>query len=326
MNPNVQSLIHTPADMMTDYVNWYEGVLANPGVSFGVPGLDDVLTPMRPGNFIPILARSSHLKTTTAAILAKAEANRIKQRNAQDREIVMFVTWEQSAEEITNLLLADGDYSATDVAWGRVPLETVQAKAIKGVHTPIWVIGNGIAPQAKDTPRMYPETVFQIIEQVEKDYNRRPTLVIFDYLQLIPVMQGQSRTEQVMEATMRIKEVALRARVPAVAAVQARQEVDDRENKFPTMRDAGWSKAIVDTADKAISIWYPCRTHEPGDLVTVTIDGKNQTFVVDDELVFFRILKQRFAPGFGTFAYRVDPGRLSLQPYGGKHINLDEGV
>ena len=129
-----------------------------------------------------------------------------------------------------------------------------------------------------------------------------------------------------METTFRIKEVGLRGGFPTVAAVQSAQEVDDRNNKFPTMRDASWSKAIVETSDKSLSIWYPCRTHEIGDFITMTVDGKEQTYVVTQDLVFLRLLKQRFAAGFGTFAYRIDPARLTLEPYSGDHVDLREAI
>ena len=74
---DISALIHTPADMMADYVAWCEDIHAHPGVQFGVPGIDDVLTPARPGNFVALIARTGHLKTTTLAILAQNEARRI---------------------------------------------------------------------------------------------------------------------------------------------------------------------------------------------------------------------------------------------------------
>lgn len=304
------NFLHTPAEMMADYVQWAEAAKANPGIQFGIPALDKVMIPMRPGNFVAIIARPGAMKTTLLAILARNEADRILARGTQDKECVVFVTWEQSAEELTNFFLADGDYSASEVAWGEVPLDNIRKKAVKGVHKPIWIIGHGIARAGKvNTPRMYPEAVLKSIEAIEEKYHRKPTLLLFDYLQLIPVQYARDRVQQVTEIPHRIKEVALRVGVPAVAAVQARQEVDDRALKLPGLRDAQWASSIGQTADKLFSLWYPYKTEEPGSSIKV---GEH-TYTVTEDLLLVQFLKQRFAAGHGIYSFSIDPARLTLK-------------
>ncbi len=241
MQSNVRALVHTPADLASEHLAWATKIQDDPGIQFGIAAIDKLVIPMRGGDLISIISRPGHGKTSLMAYLAKREATRIIARNATESEAVVYITWEQSAEELECFFQADGQYSASDIAWGRVDLETIKYKAIKRATVPIWVIGHGIARADQKTPRMTPSVVLGAIETMQADFGVRPTLMIFDYIQLIPTDRAKDRVQQVTEMPIKIKELALRVGAPAIAGVQAARAVDERKEKIPEIRDAQWA-------------------------------------------------------------------------------------
>jgi len=135
-------------------------------------------------------------------------------------------------------------------------------------------------------------------------------LLLFDYLQLIPVERAGERLQQVTEATIRIKEVAQRAGAPAVVAVQASRDVDQRAVKLAEAHEAQWSSSIEQTSDKMFSLWRPARTQELQGKQIEMEDGTRH--VVTDTLLLVRMLKQRFERGRQTWALHFDPASLHL--------------
>ena len=309
---DVRQLVHTPAEMMSDYVRWAERAKDDPGIPWGLPAIDKRVIPMRPGELIAIMGRPGHGKTSLLAYLARQEANRIIKRGAAATEAVVYVSWEQASEEISAMLLADAygfSYSVSDVAWGRVDLDTIRRQAVKGGGHPIWIVGHGIGRVGKNPPRMTPEVVLAAIESMQEDFGVKPTLMLFDYLQIIPIKSASERVQQVTEAPIRIKEVALRLGAPAVCGVQASRDADKRNDHIPEMFDAQWASSIEQTCDKVFGLWRPARDHEIGHRFKAE-SGKEYT--VSEALMFVRMLKQRGDQGRHTWALYFDPSRLKL--------------
>ena len=318
---NVKNLIHTPAEMITGYVQWAERAQSDPGIPFGVKAIDDQMIPMKPGDLVSVLGRPGDGKTSILAYLAKQEAKRIKARGA-DGEVVVYVTWEQSCEELTAFFMAGTEYSVSDVAWGRVNIDQVKRQAARGADMPIWVIGHGIYRAGEKTPRMTPDVVLAAIESMQDEFGVRPTLMLFDYLQLVPIPSASRRVDQVTEAPIRIKEVALRVGAPAVVGVQAHRSVDDRNVKLAEQNDAQWSSAIEQTSDKMFSLWRPARTEE---MLGNTIEMESgQRYKVTPTLMLIRMIKQRFAQGRQTWAMHFDPAYLRLAELELRTVSLDE--
>ena len=302
-------LIHTPAEMMSGFMDYAERAQTDPGIPFGVRGVDSKMIPMRPGQLVCILGRPGDGKTSILAYLAKQEADRILARGMETEEAVVYVTWEQAAEELTAFFLAGTDYSVSDVAWGRVKLDLLRRQVAKGARTPIWIIGHGIARAGEKVPRMTPDVVLQAIESMREDFGVRPTLMLFDYLQLIPIPNARERVQQVTEAPIRIKEVALRVGAPAVAGVQASRDVDNRAEKLAEIRDAQWASSIEQTADKVFSLWRPARTEPPGKFIETE---SGQRLEVTEQLLLIRMLKQRMDRARFTWKMHFDPVYLRL--------------
>ena len=303
-------LVHTPAELATQYVAWAEHIQADPGIKFGVDTIDRRVIPMRAGELISLIARPGHGKTSLLAYFAREHAKQIVERGAQEQEAVVYITYEQSAEELEAFFQADGEHSISDIAWGRADLDKIKRQAVKRAGIPIWVIGHGIGRANRKAPRMTPEAVLSAIETMEDDFGVKPVLILFDYMQLIPVPGYRDRIQQVTEVPIRVKELALRVGCPAIVGVQARREVDDRTEKIPEMRDAQWASSIEQTSDKIFGLWRPCRTEEAG--CTLSIEGVVGIYPVNERLLVVRLLKQRGEAGRFTWAMFFAPEYLKL--------------
>ena len=311
MKGDVRKLIHTPADLATEHLAWATRNATMPGMSWGIQTVDARVIPMRPGDLIGLMGRPGHGKSSIMAFLARTEAKRIMDRGAAETEAVVYVTWESSAEELENFFAADDKASATDVAWGRADVEYLTRKAVKRAQVPIWVIGHGIGRAAVDTPRMTVDVVYAAIESMHADYGVKPTLVLLDYLQLIPVAHASERVAQVSEAAIRAKELAQRTPTPIVAGVQARREVDSYKQPIPEKADAQWASGIEQMVDKLFGLWRPCLS--PGfENALVEVDGVPGSLDVNKQLLIMRMLKQRGEDGRWTWALHFAPQYLRL--------------
>lgn len=303
-------LIHTPAEQAQEFVAWAQAQAEHPGIPWGVQAIDKRVIPLRPGNLVSIIARPGHGKTSLLAFLARQEAKRIQARGTADKEAVLYCTWEQAAEEMEAFFQTDGQMSVTDIAWGRADVNDLIKRSLDRAQLPIWVVGHGIGRGARGTPRMTPQVVLDAITSLEADYGVKPALVLFDYIQIVPIdSYADSRVTQVSEAVVRSKELGLRVGCPVVMGVQAGREVDGRKLKIPDMADAQWCSGIEQTSDKLFGLWRPILT-EGRNAPDVRIDGRD--WPVTNELLVVRLLKQRFAPGSWTWALHFAPQYLTL--------------
>lgn len=304
---DIRKLVHSPAELSQEYVRWAENLRDTPGVPFGVSAVDKIVMPFHPGDMVVFCGRPGSGKSSALVFLARQEAKRIVARGKKNEECVVFVTWEQVTEEITAMMETTASYSITDIVWGRVPIEDVIKQSIKRVELPVWIIGESLE-SGLDTPRMFPENVFAAIESIKTDFKLRPTLLLFDYIQLIPIPHQADRFKQVMEATVRCKEMAKRLACPVAIAVQARQEIDDRAIKIPTLRDGQHSSQIGQTADKFFGLWRPWITEPHHSFITVA----GQELEVTQELLIMAMCKQRFAEPSHVWSLYFQPQWLRL--------------
>lgn len=316
----LREIVHSPADLANETVRWAEHILETPGVPFGVASIDEEMNPAHPGDVVVLCARPGHGKTSLLATIARAEARRIQRRGTQQTEAVFYITWEQVAEEINLVLDANDDYSVADIMRGKADMHAIKTRAVKRVNVPIWVVGDSIGRTNTKSVRLFTDIVCDAIEIAVEDYNVKPVLLCFDYIQIIPVREAAEQTMQVLYAAQRVKELAKRIGAPAFVGAQARREVDDREFKIPTMRDAQWASAIEQVTDKFFGLWRPWltdRDKEPlqvgGALVPIT-----------ESLLIVQLSKQRFGPAGFTWAKHFNPAQLQLCDLELSKLDLNE--
>jgi replicative DNA helicase len=311
--------LHTPADANQAYIYWAEQLATAPGIAYGCV-LDKHLIPLHPGDLMAVVARPGHGKSSFMAYMAKREAAQIVRRNTQDKEAVVYVSWEQPIEEIEAFFQSGADYNSSDMAWGRVSMEVIKRKAVQRASLPIWTIGHSLRHANMKKPTMTVDVVYEAIESMYREYGVRPTLVCLDYLQIVKTNKGGDRLVQVTEATYAAKELAMTVGAPIIAGVQAGRKVDEYKKPVPTMSDAQWSSAIEQTADKQISLWRPSKTHDQNAHPSIEVGGIN--YMNDEDLMVVKLLKQRFERGYGVWAIRFKPHTLQVWDYETREINL----
>lgn len=319
--PESKPFLHTPDEMMQSVVEYAKLAKQGHGVKWSVPSMDTRVIPFRPGELIGIMARPGHGKTSLLMYLAKTECEAIEARGSRGKECVVYVSWEQSVEELTSTLIAEPGMGLREIAWGTVDMERLETRAVQAPRHALWnlhMIGYGGNQTWRIAERMYIEQVLDSVESIERNYSLKPSLVLYDYIQLVPSPTADNRMTQVLEAPIRIKEVAQRLRAPAVAAIQARRDVDDRVSQIPTLRDAQWSSSIEQTCDKLFGIWRPAMTEDPDGFVE-TDDG---TYQVTPELMFIRMLKQRGDQGRFTWALNFNPATLVFSEIHRKRLEI----
>jgi len=314
-------LVHSPADLADEGLAWAEHILTTPGVKFGVKCIDAEMNPMHPGDMTILCGRPGMGKTALLAALARIEAKRIVARGTQDKEAVFYITWEQVSEEINLVLDVNDSYTAREIMRGEADIEAIKRQSVKRAGLPIWVIGDSIAKTGTHSLRMFPDVVFEAIETAVEDFGIKPTLLCFDYIQLIPVRNVSEKVMQVSEAAVRAKEVAKRVGCPAIVGAQARRDVDDREFKIPAYRDAQWASAIEQATDKFFGLWRPWLTAKEKPPIQI---GETTRDITEDLLVL-QMSKQRFGPAGFTWGLHFRPQHLEICEYELRAANR-EGV
>lgn len=298
--------LHTPAESTSNYVKWVERLQDAPKLDYGCI-LDKHLIPLHPGDLMAVVARPGHGKSSFMAYMAKRAAKQIAERGEKDK-CVIYVSWEQSVEEIEAFFQSGEYYNSTDLAWGRVDMQTVKERSIKRIKLPIWLMGYSVGKTDEVRPPMTIDRVYKAIRDVRYEYKFEPVLICLDYLQNIPVPKVSERTAQVTEATIKAKHLAMEVGVPIIAGVQARREAERGKMHMPSMADAQWSSAIEQTADKQISLFRPIKVMEEGEVM----DVGNHQYEIDEKLLLIKLLKQRFDVGYGIWGVRFEPQTLTM--------------
>lgn len=304
-----RTLIHNPQDCKVEFIDYHRDVMSVSGVPTGLGRIDEVMIPMKPGDVIGVIARPGHGKSTFMAYLARKVARDI-QRDKRENEVAVYISYEQSVEEIESYFqLIDGAYSLTDISRGNVEIETLITNSNRRAALPMWIIGNSIT-RRKVTPRMTFDRVIESLEYIEREWQKKPAIIVLDYVQIIPIEKSAERVAQVTEAIMRTKELANRFACPILVGVQARRDVDEKKNKIPGAGDCQWASAIEQVADKLIGLWRPILTEEEGAIV-----GKynGSPILATKTLLVARLLKQRFGPAGNTFNLYFEPEYLRLE-------------
>jgi replicative DNA helicase len=285
-----RALLHTPEELGQAHLAYAKSIIEHGGLEWPIPCMNrDLTLPLRPGTMATICGRPGHCKSTFLGLVGKYHARKIVEEGRQMDEAIVHITWEQSVEELEAFYQSDGEFTASDIAWGKVPLEVIERRAAHRQFLPVYMIGLSITRKhSGDLPRMFLNTVLKTVELLQRD-NIQPRLLLMDYVQIIPVPHARDRVQQVTEVAPRVKEVAARIGAPALVAVQAAREVEERAWQVPQKRDSQWASSIEQAADTMFGIWRPSVDKPPGSHVE-TPTGRVS---VTEHLTIIQRLKQR---------------------------------
>lgn len=303
------------------------------GISFGIKRLDEVMNPMRPGELVSVYGLPGHHKTN---VLNHLSCKAIAGIPPGSNEVVVRATWEQSVEEDTLHWIAnDTGIPITGMVRGELDeaeWEVIYRSADRRAVSPLWILGHSALRSEgnrRARPRMTMSDIARALEWIcnsSCDTPLKIKAVVLDYLQRIrpDPQDGADRREQVMEIVNRAKDCALSFGCTTLLGVQAKREVNDREQKLPRQSDAQESSNVEQTSDKIISLWYPWKTEKPNTMITTSriCQDKNATgqpmkvieesWKITPNLLLVGIPKQKMGPIIESVPVYIDPAENEL--------------
>lgn len=335
-NRDYSSILFTPeqAGVMTaEYLRTRRDFKAW-GVPFGVgdvdkPGADgaEFYVPLMPGEVETVIARPGHGKTGTMVARARKRAEYLKKRNMDKDRAIVYITLEQSIEELNAFnIAADRQLSITKMAMGEISDAEWAAcldEGIKRRYAPIWNIGYSSTTTKKQI-RVDLDGIAGALALIQDQHKKAIDLVFVDYLQRMPFDRAENKTIGVSDNLDGLKTMALQTfKAPFVIGAQATRDVDNRGRQpgsgdlpIPAMDDGQWTSNIEQTSDHVISLVRPRKYRNEGEAFgSQTVKGNCQLLV--------SVLKQKL--GASNFARWVlfDPiynklDQLELDKQGGR--------
>lgn len=298
---------------------------ATRALSVGISGIRDYYAPLRPGQLSAVIAQTSNYKSGFLHFIEKLAAHQLMEQGRND-EVLIHVSVEESIEEQSYLLLArESGENAGNLARGIVQdWDNLNSAAIRVGTIPIYRIGESLA-RADD---MFSLTISNMIRSIiclasgEVTGGKPLTIagLFFDYLQAFPMdaevkrsQMDKQRRLQVREDIFRLRQVAAHFRCPVWVAVQAKQELKGANGQFqmPGIYDGEESSAIGQRSDRIIQLWMPKMNYAVG----TTIKHNGLSFIVEEDLIFVKVGKQRGGlPSGKIWMCKIDFERNIITP------------
>lgn len=238
------------------------------GIYLGIPAIDRHLTPLLADNLVTILGRPGNGKTALMLWWARQEAKKLLAAG-QQKKVVVYVTYEQSVEDLTAFnVAAEKQVSIDGMARGTLSdsdWRKVTGALADGITLPLAIIGHSAARRQR-RPRLTLTNVGETLAYLIDRLGFTPHMVFIDYLQRIPGEKyaGDRRLE-VSESLDRCKDAALAYGAPWVVGVQAKREVDSRDLQIPMLSDGQETANIEQASDKVFSVVRPCKYRKDGE-------------------------------------------------------------
>jgi replicative DNA helicase len=298
---------------------------ATRGIAMPIALIRDYFAPVLPGQVTVVQAQTSQYKSGFLHFWEKHAAQQLMDDKRFD-EAIIHVSVEECVEEQGFLMLArmTGE-TAGDLARGKVQDWSKLEQAAAKIGTiPIYRIGDSLA-RAEDMPNLYLSNMYRAINELVSGRVTgtpiKPALITFDYLQAFPIDPEVGKAEikdrrnlQVREDFYRLRQLAGYFKCPVVVAVQAKQELEQKNingPRMPGMYDAQDSSAIAQRADRIISLWMPKVTYPVGSFIE--INGTKMK--VEENMIFVKVNKQRGGlPSGQSWLCRVDFSQNEIAP------------
>ena len=213
------------------------------GLSTGLQRIDDVIAGMKPGNLVVLAARPGIGKTSLALAMA-AHA-------AEHSGPVVFFSLEMTREELAlRLVSIRSRVPVTNMTRGTVP--DWGWDAIGDAVT--WF--DGIPLYVDDAAGLTALDVRSRSRRVARRAEKRPALIVVDYVQLLrPHVEG-NREREVAEMSRELKALAKELRSPVLAVAQLNRDVERRKGSAcPQLSDLRDSGQLEQDADLVLFLW-----------------------------------------------------------------------
>lgn len=310
-SPGVDQLFYIPGELGRAYVAYGDYIRETPGVKFHVKSLDDYIIPPRPGQMVVVVARPGNGKTSFAVAFCKKTIDEIKRNHRQDKECVVYITYDQPIEEIYSMYQAEAQYTVEDYAWGRIDHDTLVRKSLDKADDPLYIIGRGMIHRKQ--PDLTFDNVFKAIESMESMYGVKPSLIVIDYIQNIIIPRKEKRQDMVAEASIQAKDLSKALACPLLVLAQAGRQVDKSDSKIPGLADCQHSSQLEQDSTKVYGLMRPSVSTPDSTHTKVKMEGKDVSIENTQNLIFMQVTKQRMTKAGRTFALYLNPATLQLE-------------
>jgi replicative DNA helicase len=282
----------------------------------GIPQLDDHYVMFRPRRVNGVLAYTSHGKTSLMNILARNFAPQVK---ADENEVIVYVSWEDSIEDMTLSYLANvSRINVQSLFSGNLTpnqWDSMMKAATARAQTPLWLIGHSEQKEAR-RPRLTMTDVWQAMEYIVDKRKKKVRAVFLDYLQRInrEDMRGEMRA-QYMGIMDKVKDLALDFNTCVTIGTQVGRDIKERKWKQPQDNDAQETSNYEQTCDGMISLWIPKKTEKIGDCLIEKKGVDGQAVFVTENLMMMQTLKQKKAKAPVLRAVDFLPETNEIQTY-----------
>jgi replicative DNA helicase len=207
------------------------------GIPTGLKDLDDCIGGLRPPDLIVIGARPSIGKTALLLNLAD-----------NSKHPAGIISAEQGRTQVGLRLIAkNGSLNAYRLRIGKIEDEEWP----RIVHAASVVKDRKVRINDQPNP-----TIEEVMRQARKwKFQYGIQALYVDYIQRIRALPKAPRHEQVGYVALSLKELARELNIPVIALAQVNRNVEERENKRPTMADLKDSGSIEQEADTIITLY-----------------------------------------------------------------------
>lgn len=305
MGKSVTHFISSPAESYADLQEWEALYKTLPKVYWFTDALARNVTELVPGEMCGVMARTGNGKTSFCLAEAYHEAKNLLALKKDTTHFVCYFTWDQPKEMLEKRLRRA--MSADKGKYGLTPR----------IELPLWFVGKGIMDAREANYIRMPLTV-DVVEQTLRDImafdkttNKKPSLLIVDYLQRIPSRTDDERMNAVMRVSNALSDFASLYNVPVIVASQAGRDTDRQLDKTPLLGSSRWSAEFEDMVDKMLALWRPVTSEKRG--TPIDVDGR--PFVVDDNLM--KVIKWKDREGIANkpFAFSFNMETLQAGDY-----------
>ena len=290
---------------------------------FNIPDIDSQLMPLWPGEIMMVCGLPSNGKSFICRVMASNLADRMN----EDGDPIVWVSTEESVEKIAAQMVARfmPQISYDQIARGYVDISSLviasgNPHVFKLLGRPIHIIGRSMN---LDSPYRSARLTLDYINDEIVKIEKRPSVIILDYLQKIDDLDPTSKEASVRRTVDSLRDMADRHKTVLVVASQAKFEVSRRQYCAPQLTDSEWSSNAGQTADIFIGTWILKVTHRPGN--TVNLYGRQVT-VDNSNLAVIYISKNKDGAMGTEHTVLADPVNLKLTGASINTINLNGNI
>jgi len=236
-------------------------------LGWGIPEIDNRMTPLIPGDLMGLIARPNVGKTYDMMMLARHHAQTLAIQHPDKPPLVIYATWETMVEEFVGVMAGEfTGHTLSEVARGTADINNMRRGLMHLMGKNFVVFGVSIT-KIIDGIRLPPPTILDLILGIKElqDMGYDVAICYIDYLQRVPDIKRQvggspddTRGRVTSNLEMIKSDLTLGLGLPGVVGVQARREVDKYPGiKLPLLDDGMWTSSIEHTCDKIFTETRP---------------------------------------------------------------------